>query len=345
MKYSMKDRILLYMHAFDEHNELHVCKTDKIWDHMIESNGLNPGYKEVQFSFNEALWHLKESGYINQVHIDVWSLTAKGKDRIEELLHPPFNPARVGIIQGNIQLVFGCISLVIALISIFMAIPGGIGVLLDARSKGESRAFSVKSHILLTGGLDRGKNPVNTIVLNSLVQQPPAGVIFNGIPYHLSGESPVIETESQTSRNPNAVIIPVDIPSPLRVHVLINLSYGSMRYTEGRDFSGLDICNITLYTARVKKTYPLKAGVDLREWVISSSGVINSVGDHVRPVWRGSHFPSGQEVVIDHIMLQLPEDWKDDRLRYIEIEDRSQEFLSTIDPGILVFGITVEHQN
>lgn len=205
-----------------------------------------------------------------------------------------------------------------------------------------SEPFYTYTPVPLVNAVDQNQLAVGFTLLSALFVLPPENLTFDNIPFQVSPTSLVVETESQTSANASTIFIPANIYGPRRVDLLINLSYGSPRFTGGQPVVGSQVCRITLYTDHGSKSFSLVAGEELREWVYSSSGVVNSTGSQTRLAFQGQHNPSGQEAGIDQLTLTLPVDWADDTLKLIIIEDLSQELFSSPDPGIMLFAITVE---
>jgi hypothetical protein len=338
------EKILLYLNSMASNLELPYISIDNL-RMQIRTGNFSDWDEGSRIAFNKAIRYLIGEGYVYQDPAGYYSITSDGINKAGEIINPPINYTAMAIGQGKKSNDLQILAILIGIISILVAVFGTGTRLFEAKQAGESRAFSGKKYISLSDVYDHKNKKVDTTNLRFYFKELPGDFSYDGIPYTLSDTTSVVETESETSSNPNILIIPAEVKNPLRVHFLINMTYGSTRFTEGEEINGVDICKITLWADKNKKTYSLKAGEDIREWVIGSPDVINSIGDQVKPVWKGTHAQSGLNAVIDHIMLTVPEDWVNDELLYIEIEDRSQELVSSIDPGIIIFGITVEYQN
>ena len=91
-------------------------------------------------------------------------------------------------------------------------------------------------------------------------------------------------------------------------------------------------------------SWELEAGSNIREWVIGADGATNTISEDVTPVWRGQHNPGGKDAVIDHLALSVPETLHTGQVQYILIEDLSRQVFNHANPGIVVWGITVEYE-
>jgi hypothetical protein len=197
--------------------------------------------------------------------------------------------------------------------------------------------------IPLSTAISQSNSGIVTRPLKEFFAEIPSDFEVSGIKFHLASDSPVIETESQYSSNPAIVYIPVQKDNVVKIHLLMNMSYGAPKWTERKGIAGESIAKVWIVSGKQSVDRELEAGTDIREWVVGGEGVVNTVADYVRPVWTGHHVSSESDAVIDCLILQLSDDWQGKRLDYIGIEDRSMEILGSENPGILVFGITVEY--
>lgn len=194
----------------------------------------------------------------------------------------------------------------------------------------------------LVNAVGPDQQAVGFALLSDRFIQPPESLTSDNFPFLVSPSALVVETESETSANPSTIFIYTEIANPTKVGVLINLCYGSPRFNGNQPVAGTVVGRVTLYSDQGSLSFSLVAGEDLREWVFSSLGVVNSTGSQTQLVFKGQHNPSGQEAGIDLLTLTLPAEWADDTLKLIVIEDLSQELFSSPNPGLMIFGITVE---
>ncbi len=331
-------QILLFLYWVCQNRTIPVALISEVRQHLTDPETNTHWDEETENTFNSELRYLIGKNYIHQ-SVQLLSITSDGVDRAREILNPTPDYNAIAIEEAKksnrMQILNTAITIIIFMLPAIVTVGG----MLLAKLNNTSRLFTVNSVIVLSNVVDINSQPVTSTPLSNWFSQTPENVSFSGIPYDLSQTSQVIETELETSPNPNRAFIPVNISKPLRVHLLINMSYG---YSQ---FSGQDVCNVILYFENHQtEVIPLKAGGDIREWVYSSSKVVNTVGDHVQPVWKGIHKTSQMEAAIDHIMLTVPDQLTNEKLVAIEIQDRSQELLQSRDPGIVLFGVTVEYK-
>jgi hypothetical protein len=199
--------------------------------------------------------------------------------------------------------------------------------------------------------------------LRAYFKEPPAGSIVapNGVSFNFDSNSPVLETESETSYAGRVITIPVNIARPQAIHILINLSYGYKCY------DGQTVGQLRFNSSNgTSLHYNLIAGDNIREWVndpASQQDVVSGLASRAGlypEVWQGQHAESGRKVVIDMLSLGIPADSQQYTLSSITIEDYGlfspdlfercrQTLYPTIspdarDPGIIIWGIDVESQ-
>jgi hypothetical protein len=206
-----------------------------------------------------------------------------------------------------------------------------------------SRKTLYQVTIPLSAATSQSSGGLSTRPLSYFFAEVPSDSEVDGIQFYLTSDSPVIETESWNSSNPAVVRIPVQKDNVLRIHLLINMSYGAPKYVDNQRLVGEHVARVQLISGEESLDWELEAGRDIREWVIGSEDAVNKVANYVTPILTGTNATWHTSAVIDHLLLQVPNEWQDTRLDYIVIEDRSEEVLGSPNPGILVFGITVEY--
>ncbi len=161
---------------------------------------------------------------------------------------------------------------------------------------------------------------------------PPTGdFIFSGTPFSLSEE--VFKSQASGEPHqmyPTSILLPITVPSAYRVHLLINSGNSFIRY------NGAIIGSVSAYCdEKVFKIVDLQLGRDIREWHVADNVV--SSATNVINVWQDG---VGH---IDLLSLDLPSACRQSRLTGIEIKDLSINNVNSIDPAVILAGITVEH--
>jgi hypothetical protein len=168
---------------------------------------------------------------------------------------------------------------------------------------------------------------------------PPVGATaLGGVPFELSGS----EFKSQASPSPNNgypsnLVLPADVPRAYRVHVLVTAGNGF------NQFNGNVVGRVVAYCDGVAiPVADLQLGRDLREWHMADNVV--SSASRPRQVWSGAirAFPnlSGH---YDMLSLDLPGACQSGRLTALELVDSSASTVNSLDPGLNLVGVTVEH--
>lgn len=172
----------------------------------------------------------------------------------------------------------------------------------------------------------------------------PSNPWHEGIQFALSPSTYVLESESQSSGNPAQIRLPLWQTNVTALHLLMNLSYGAPRYTDGQAIAGRIVAQVLIKVdGKEELLKTLVAGKDIREWVIGSEGVVSTISPEVKPAWEGRHRASGAKAVIDHIVVPMPAQFQGKLIEEIIIQDLSIGMFGSRNPGLLIFAITVEH--
>jgi hypothetical protein len=257
---------------------------------------------------------LKDRGYITE-NVEHYEITPDGRDYLW----------RVSL--SNIIITLA--TVVVAVLVMMRVFPE-----LDVKKIAIKPNSTTITEITLSKAVAANKSPVKTIPITDWFPQVPGNLDVVDI----NQNSITIETESSNSNTPNAIFIPVKVRGAKKLHILMNMTYGKS-IINNQPLHGVTICQVGLHSGNLVHKFDLRAGHDIREWVVESTGTVNTVGDHVKPAWENYHRATNRKAVIDHITLEIPENWTDRDIDYISIEDRSWDELSDKDPGILLFGI------
>ncbi|NJN99618.1 MAG: hypothetical protein HC875_38720 [Anaerolineales bacterium] len=111
---------------------------------------------------------------------------------------------------------------------------------------------------------------------------------------------------------------------------------------KGKEIAGKDVARIYYISGKENEFHNLQAGKDIREWQVGDEGVVNEIASYVNTAWRGQHAKWGTSAVIDYLVLEVPSKFQK-HLDYLAIEDTSMEIFNSRNPGILIFGVFVEH--
>ncbi len=165
---------------------------------------------------------------------------------------------------------------------------------------------------------------------------------FGGVTFFLDDPGKV-STQTQSTPDeevdhglaPETISIPIaPVKGAENVYVLINVGFGvgfedkevgaiQLQFEDGRDY-----------------TIPLVMNVNIREW-----GVVQPFrSPDLQEVYRGPN-RFGDDSVVDMLTIPVPPDYKDTLLVAVVLMDKSQELLSSPDPGIFIAGLTVEGES
>ena len=184
---------------------------------------------------------------------------------------------------------------------------------------------------------------LNMYAIQDLFVIPPMRSVNDILPYiPLEPGDGMIETQCEHSSNPPTVVIGFEPERVSRIHLLINLSNTHLDYLEGHDLSGEQVARIRLVYTNGEYGWDLKAGEDLRDWIAGADGVISFTNPPGIPAWEGRHYPSNRFAVMDYQLLEVPENLKGQQAGFLVIEDLSVGEIGNINPGIMLWGITIE---
>lgn len=296
--------------------------------------------------YQQAIYDLVQREYLEQ-RSEYYQITAKGEDYIYLQMHPELDPNRAALEETKKSTRINQIGLYITIIMLIIAIFGTPASLFKSLSPGASRSTffnkTITKQILIDQAVSIDGKKVNSNLLQNWFDQVPDSSNNSKMPVPLSNNSPVIEIDSVNSGNSYFILIPVNTIGSVRLHLLMNLCYGSPDSVGGQEFARSNVARLWLFSGDMRHSFDLKAGIDLREWVITAPNVVNTVGSHVKLIWKSHYKSSNYEAVIDDLVLQIPYDWREVNLEYIGIEDRSRELFGNPNPGIMLFGIAVDY--
>jgi hypothetical protein len=331
--------IIYYLYACAQVDAFRNVPLYEIYANVRKSSSQDPSYDN---EFNSSLLYLVEQGYVEDV-IAHYRLTSSGMDYYFYLEHPPVDYPKKSLSAQHTSNTIAVISIILAVVGLIILLsqthPGKLPVLISNNgSATPQKSIPIPLSKAIT---DSGAN-VKTTRLTDWFDQAPDNPIVDGVGFLLSGNSSVIETESQNSTNPPVIIIPVQQDNVKKIHLLINLCYSRSKYLNGVDVSGTNIASVCITSGQNQKCWDLKEGVDIRDWVIGSTTPVNPLANQLNSVWQGHHRSAGTIALIDHLVLNVPDQFTSSRLNYILIQDKSVELFASKNPGIMIFGVTIE---
>jgi hypothetical protein len=168
---------------------------------------------------------------------------------------------------------------------------------------------------------------------------PPVGsVTLGGVPFQLSDRL----FKSQAAPSPNSgyparVTISANVSQATRAHLLLTTGDGF------NQFSGRTIGRVVAYCSGAPLPIAdLQLGRDVREWHVADNVV--SSASRAREVWSGAiRDAPAYSGHIDMLSLDLPDACQSGALTALEVIDSSAETVGSLDPGLNLTGVTVEH--
>ncbi|MBN2003993.1 MAG: hypothetical protein JXA21_11615 [Anaerolineae bacterium] len=163
--------------------------------------------------------------------------------------------------------------------------------------------------------------------------------ILGGIPFELSAS--IFKSQSASSPGedyPVGAFLEMDIPHPVKVHLLLNTGDG---FTE---FEGQVVGRVLARCgAGDILVGDLQLGRDVREWHLAYN-VVYEV-ERAAQVWTGT-LAGAPDLTghIDLLSLALPKACQDDTLQALELIDTSADTVGSRDPALNLFGLTVEYR-
>jgi hypothetical protein len=342
MSRPVSDVIVLYLNYLLYNDPLNYINANVLYNHVLEYYESQNLYAE----FTTAISYLVDKQLIEE-RASHYRLTGYGIDHAYYLNNPPKDYPKISV---DLQRVGNMLTV----ISIVVAILGTLGAVIynqsrkDTSSPQEQRvnADTLSIPISLSSATDLSDSTLSTKTLDFWFAQTPSNPIENGVEFLLNSTTPVIETESRYSSNPSQIVIPINKDKVIRIHLLINLSYSSLTYTNGYQVSGVNVASIkAFYNGKSEiYTFDLFGGKNIREWVVGGKDVVKTVDSNVIPIWSSYYRDSSINAVVDHIVLVVPESLFNSTIDQIVIDDKSMELYGSKDPGIMVFGISVEYK-
>lgn len=163
-------------------------------------------------------------------------------------------------------------------------------------------------------------------------------VIDNGFEYPISATTVVVETEAGDgpyyNGNPSVICVRIRQPRIRRIQLLLNMSYGLPRYVHNKRLGGQQVGQVVFVeTQGTSISFDLRANDNIVEWVGEAGG-----GRSV--IWAGKHSASGQPAYInsEFFTFSNPRD-----IEYLKLVDLSQNMFSENNPGLMLFGMLIEH--
>jgi tetratricopeptide (TPR) repeat protein len=165
------------------------------------------------------------------------------------------------------------------------------------------------------------------------IRNPPTGdQVFGGIPFSIPASGfNRFETQHRGFPSfPTRGFVTVSIPNPIAVHVLIAGGYVLP------EFAGKQVGRIVLHFSDAS-TYEevIIAGLNIREHWLGSGQISTMTDEHCQTVWQRG------EALIDMCTIPLPESYKEKVLTGIAFQDTSATTVDSVDPCLMIGGVTV----
>ena len=163
---------------------------------------------------------------------------------------------------------------------------------------------------------------------------PDGAQAFNGIGFSMSKS--IVMTRCAAAYLPNEGVLTLDIVHPKEVFILINTTAAYLEFLDKQ------VGKITLkFDNGVTEETELIVGQNIREYTMDNTAAIRAVYDPANQmVWQGGE---NNRFAID--MLTIPIDPRNQvsSLKQISITDTSETTANSIDPGLIVWGLTIAH--
>jgi hypothetical protein len=191
------------------------------------------------------------------------------------------------------------------------------------------------------GGIPAGFTPIELpgnyagAALKTLFVNAPYYPEPEGVPFLLHPGSLAIESASSSSGNPPLFSLPVGMKGARRLHLLLNLSHSTPA------LAGQVVARLRLLGSDGEHAFELVAGEELRDWYVGHAGVLSSLSGDTTELWQDTYPGSGEAAVIDWLRLDVP-DGLGETLVAVEIEDLSQSCCGGVNPGLVLWGLTIE---
>ena len=173
---------------------------------------------------------------------------------------------------------------------------------------------------------------------DSFLNPPQGRVMLGGIPFELSDK--VFSSQAgPTTKLPTEAQLNVSIPYPINLYVLVNTGDGFWRF-EGKIIGKIEL----RFASGGLFAVDLVLGKNIREWQTGSQAAVTSATD-VKEVWRGPiTFATQYNAVLDLLTISIPQEYWSDTLVSIRFIDTSVDTVKSLDPGIGINGLSVEHR-
>lgn len=329
--------ITLYLNDVAQTNPMRHVPYNEIYYSVYQWIQPPPPEDSYANDFTASILYLVGRKYVEEEAAH-YRITSFGLELAASLLYPVEDYPKKSLIAQNT-------SNAIAAISAFVAIVGLIFLYYQSHPRLPSIGSTNQLiPVPLAVSITQSGFNAQTSPLENWFDQTPSNLSVDGVDFLLSKDSLVVETESQNSSNPNLIFIPIQNDNVIKIHLLINLSYASPKYINGTEIYGTDVAKIGIISGDKQYYWLLKAGTDVRDWVTGNTSPIDVLGDQIHPIWQAHHRTAGANAVIDKIVLTIPDEFTNLLLNYITIEDMSNTIFNSQNPGIMVFGITIERK-
>jgi hypothetical protein len=174
-------------------------------------------------------------------------------------------------------------------------------------------------------------------------------VKLGGVEFDLPDEQKYFASESSYDGQygrPRIAKLQVEVAQPRTVHFLMALGIGL------ESFAGKQVGRIILnFDNQPSFEMPLVAGHNIRDWCLSNNHAIRTFADPmVRPGYRHECCPNDPTLSssnecsiteVDILSIDLDKSYQGTTLNEIVIEDLSRDTVGSLDPQLLLFGISV----
>jgi serine/threonine protein kinase len=182
--------------------------------------------------------------------------------------------------------------------------------------------------------------PIANASLTDDYARPPSGdVTLGNVPFSLNGTAFKSQAEPAPNNSfPEQAALTLNVPHPEQVHVLITAGNAFTRWR------GKTVGRITLQFDNASPLeIDLVLGKNLREWHAANNVISTAAG--VTEVWHGEIAGHADLTgTLDLLTIEVPPDRRSATLTGIQFEDLSQPRLGSLDPSLIVAGVTAAHR-
>lgn len=250
-----------------------------------------------------------------------------------------WTPAGIAAVLGAIAAIITATgAIIVPILESQKTSPTSVPV--STPTNGSVVSASTSTPTITSGAIAYQPVPLGTVANASLdFLSPPSGNIrLGGVPFQLS--EMVFKTQASSSTDnsyPTRAPLSMEVPQAYRIHLLLNTGNGF------NQFDGETIGQVLVYCDDTAvPVIDLQLGRNVREWHVAENVV--STASLARQVWSGTiaDFPdlTGH---IDMLRLDLPNTCRSGRLTALEVIDSSTTTVGSLDPALILTGITVEY--